>query len=184
MKEQVQLFLTIEDEIALSNRLCELRPGVLILDGNRWDSTVPKIARSIDKCETNYAYLWDKNILSELPYFSRGDGQFEGPQTGCVFEIWRSRLRENLLLAGRFAQCIGHTDPLVVAAMYRFADDVWKLLKKMTKHPLVAVDPISLQVVRDPVPEYRAGDGAIEWALKSPKNLLATHTVNVFFKPK
>lgn len=184
MKEQVQLFLSIEDEIALSKSLCVLRPGVSFLDGNRWDSTVPKTATSIDKCATNYAYLWDKNILSELPYFSRGDGQFEGPQTGCVLEIWRSRLRDNLLLAGRFAQCVGHANPLVAVAMKGFADDVWNLIKKMSKHRLVAVNPVTLEIVRDRVPEYRAGDGAIAWASKAPKNLLATHTANAFFKPK
>jgi hypothetical protein len=183
MKEQVQLFLSVEDEIALSEALRQLRPQMHFLDGNRWPTAKPVTASSIDKCATNYAYLWDSSIVKDLPYLLREDGQCEGPQSGCVLEIWRSRPSDNLLLAGRFAQCVAHADPAVEASLHRLARDVWDVIKRMTKQPLVVVDPTTFQVIQTRVSNYRAGDGAIAWARRSPKNLLSTHIVNAFFKP-
>jgi hypothetical protein len=184
MREQVQLFLSRQDELLLSERLLALRPEVTFVDGTHWSSTEPPIKQSIAECQTNYAFLWDRSIVSTLPYLKRTDGVVEGPPNGCVIEIWRSRLDGNLMLAGRFAQSLGHPDPEVVKRLQAFAEDVWSLLKSMTRQPLVEVDSISHAVLIERVTDYRAGDGAIAWVREAEKNLLATHIRNRFFKPK
>jgi hypothetical protein len=145
MKQQMQLFLSAEDETVLSNSLFNFRPELAYLDGNRWISSTPKVVTSINNCTSSHAYLWDRSIIPKLPYFSRDDRQFEGPQSGCVLEIRRSRIQGNLMLAGRFAQSVENSDPLVIKAMHVFVADVWKLLKSVTKHPLVAVDPLCIK---------------------------------------
>jgi hypothetical protein len=75
------------------------------------------------------------------------------------------------------------SDKRVAAAMDQFAADVWKVMKQVTL-PVVAVDPSSGAIVRERVPEYRAGRFAADWANASADHFLRDRSVQVFFKPQ
>jgi hypothetical protein len=156
----------------------------VFVDGSRWDTPVPVLASSIATCTSPFVALWDQGIVASLPFYARKDGKFEGPMTGCVVEINRSTMRDNLMLSGRIAQSIGGPDVQLVGAMRQFVADIWKVLKAMTKHPIVAVNPDAGNVTRDPVPEFRAGDHATAWASSDPNHYFRDRSTQNFFKPK
>jgi hypothetical protein len=184
MKKQVQLLFTEKDEDTLTANLLRVCPSIRFINGNIWPTPTPLTVPKISDCNSGFAILWDPNIIPILPFFARSDGRFAGPQTSCVVEIQRSMMRENLLLAGRIAQNIKYNNAEVENLLHQFVAKIWNVVKKMSMQSLIAVDPITLEVQRNSVPEYRAGDDAIAWAASAPKNLLATHIRNGFFKPK
>jgi hypothetical protein len=156
----------------------------MFIDGGRWESPVPPLCDSIQDCKDNFVFLWDKEIISKLPYFARSDGKFEGPRAGVVIELQRSILLERLLLAGRIAQSVGHPDAQVVEATKKFAADIWSVLKSMTLQPLAALNLATGELRENRITEFRAGDDAINWAKSKDNNYLSTATRHVFFKPR
>jgi len=184
MIKQTQLFLSAEDEPVFSDAIRAVRPQLAVVDGSRWRTRTPPVVSSISACSSTRAFLWDREIVERLPSFPREDDEFEGPATGVVLELTRSRRKENLLLSGRLAASTGVQDKRVAAAMDQFAADVWKVMKAVTA-PVVAVDPSTGAIVRDRVPEYRAGHHAVAWANASAAHLFRDRSVlQVFFKPK
>ncbi len=183
MMKQVQLFLSQEDEVALSAALLGVRPELVFVDGSRWETSTPALASSIANCKSFYTFLWDQSIVKSLSSGARSDGQFDGPRAGFVIEISRSRMQDNLMLAGRIAVSIGGSDARLVSDMKAFYADVWKVLKKMTNQPIAAVDPETGTIIRTPVPEFRAGDHAIAWASSDPAHFFRGRSTQTFFKP-
>jgi hypothetical protein len=183
MIKQIQLFLSIEDEAALSQALLAARPRIAFVDGARWGTSVPPLAPSIAECKAARVALWDRDVVQILPYFARQDGQFEGPMTGVVLELARSVSQEPLLLSGRLSASTGGPNNQLTTAMDKFAADAWKIMKSNTQ-PVVAVEPGSAAVVREKVTEYRAGHHAAAWALRSSHHYFRDRSVQVFFKPK
>lgn len=184
MNKQIQLFLSADDEVELSSALQAMRPQLVFVDGNRWETPTPVLASSISACTSWRTFLWDQGIVESLPFYARKDGKFEGPMTACVVEITRSSMEGNLILSGRITQSLGGPDAKLVADMKKFVADIWKVLKKMTSHPIVAVNPESGEVLRDSVPEYRAGDHAIAWASSVSDHYFRDRSTKNFFKPK
>jgi len=184
MNKQIQLFLSADDEVALSSALQTARPRLVFVDGNRWETPIPVLASSIATCTSWRTFLWDQGIVASLPFYARKDGKFEGPMTACVVEITRSTMEGNLMLSGRIAPSLGGPDAKLVGDMKSFVADIWKVLKKMTSHPIVAVNPDTGEVLRDPVPEYRAGDHAITWAASASDHYLRDRSTQNFFRPK
>lgn len=184
MNKQIQLFLSTDDEAALSSALKAVRPHIVFVDDSVWATPSPVLASSIASCRSPFVFLWDQSIIPSLPFFVRKDGQFEGPQNACVVEITRSRMKGDLMLSGRIAQSLGGPDAKLVADMKKFVVDIWKVLKRMTSHPIVAVNPETGEVLRDPVSEYHAGDHAIAWASSVPDHYFRDRSTQNFFKPK
>jgi len=184
MNQQIQLFLSTDDEVALSSALLAVRPRTVFVDGNRWDTPVPVLASSIATCSSWRTFLWDQSIVASLAFYARNDGQFEGPMTACVVEITRSTMQGNLMLSGRIAQSLGGPDAQLVADMHKFVADIWKALKKMTSHPIVGVNPETGEVTRERVTDYRAGDHAIAWASSAPGHFMRARSTQHFYKPK
>lgn len=183
MIKQIQLFLSVEDEAAFSKAVKNVRPQMVVVDDSRWCKPVPPVVESIAACSSAFAFLWDQGIVERLPFLARDDGKFDGPQAGLVLAVWRSRRSENVLLSGRLAISTGISDKRIAAAMDQFAADVWKVMKQVTA-PVVAVDPSNGSVVRDKVPEYRAGLHAIAWANASTDHFFRDRSVlQAFFKP-
>jgi hypothetical protein len=172
MPKQIQTFLTSVDEMEFTRLLRKLRPNLTFIDGGRWEKPTPPVQDSIQDCTNHFVFLWDREIIAELPCFARNDGKYDGPRNGVVIELQRSKLVERLLLAGRVAQSIGHDDPHVVELTKKFAADVWSILKGMTKQAIAAVDLETGKLRENKISEFRAGDDAISWANSSEKKLL------------
>jgi hypothetical protein len=183
MKKQVQLFLINDDEAALLDAIRAKRPRVVVVDGSRWATRDPPVALSIASCASPSVFLWDQGIVERLPVGPRGDVEFEGPRTGVVVEVTRTRHIGNVLLSGRLAVSTGVGDKPVSAAMNAFTADVWAAMRKITA-PVVAIDRESGAVTRERVTEYRAGHHAVAWANAAADHLFRDRSVlQVFFKP-
>ena len=183
MIKQTQLFLSADDEVALSSALLVVRPRLAFVDDSRWDTPAPVLASSIATCKSKWVFLWDQSIIAPFLGLPRKDGKFDGPAAGWVIEVTRSTMQGDLMLSGRIAASTGVPDKQIMAAMDAFVADVWKVLKKATQ-PVVAVDPQTANVINDSVPEFRAGHGAAAWALSAPEHYFRSYSTQHFFKPK
>lgn len=184
MIKQIQLFFSIEDEVAFTNSIRLIRPRVSVVDGCRWISSIPPVVPSIAECSSPFAFLWDRAIVERLPFLPRGASEFEGPATSVVLEVTRSRKQGNLLLSGRLAASTGNSGSGVAVAMDQFAADVWMVMKAITV-PVVAVDPSKGKIVREKVSTYRAGRHAATWANSNADHSFRDRSVlNLFFKPR
>ena len=94
------VFLTTTDEQVLSERLKEVLPAIRFVDDNRWPSPEPMVRDSIANCASRYVFLWPSDQIDTLPVISR-NGQFEGPQSGVVMQLMRSRKVDDCLLSGQ-----------------------------------------------------------------------------------
>jgi hypothetical protein len=152
VKKQVQTFLLPEDEKALSHALRAIRPSIQFVDDSVWPSQTPPAHDSIAGCSSPWAFIWDTAIFPELPSRERPDGRFDGPSSGVVFQVVRSRKEESILLSGRLA--IGWDDTR--AEFQDLVRTVFSTLKDMTRD---AVWVSSGQKAR----EYRVGSAASLW---------------------
>ena len=171
MIKQIQLFLLADDEAAFSAALLNARPRLVFVDGARWNTSNPPLVESVSTCTSWWSFLWDTSVVESLPVYVRKDGKFEGPTAGLVIELTRSALQGGALLSGRLAASTDVADKKVAQAMDRFADDVWKVMKAVTQ-AVIAVDPQTGKVIRDKVPEYRAGHHAAAWGFARAGELL------------
>ena len=84
MTRQIQCFLSAEDEVAFSIALLVVRPRLVFVDGNRWETRAPLLASSIATCTSWWVFLWDQGIVESLPFHTRKDAKFEGSTAGLV----------------------------------------------------------------------------------------------------
>lgn len=168
--------------MAFTDAIRERRPRLAVVDDSRWNTPTPPTVPSIAACSSAFAFLWDQEIVEHLPSIARADGKFDGPQAGLVLGVWRSRSSEELLLSGRLAASTNVSDKRIAAAMDMFAADAWKAMRAVTS-PVMAVDPSDGAVVREKVPEYRAGHHAIDWARASVSHFFRDRSVQAFFRP-
>lgn len=181
MKKQTQLFLLAEDERDISLELRYVRPGIVFLDDNVWDGPNPTSVSSLDDCVSPFAYLWDTQLVPELPCLHRKDGKLEGPIAGLVIQVIRCRMRDNVLLSGRIAAGTVNDASSLEKQMRIFISDVWKVFSLKTVDRLVAIDLNTSKVIRNRVPEYRIGMAAAEWANENNMHLLKDRsTLNYF----
>lgn len=126
MKSQIQLFLTKKDEENISKLIQSKFDIIHFLDDNVWAKS-PVSRKGIECCSSMRCYLYNRDI-STLPTYTRNDGSVEGPVSGCVLQILRSKLdKENILYSGRLA--VGfQNDPL----MKVFYNQVYDIVKKNT----------------------------------------------------
>jgi hypothetical protein len=75
-------------------------PGIKFVDDNRWPSPEPVVRESIEDCTSRYVFLWPSDRIDKFPFISR-NGQFEGPQSGVVMQLMRSRRVDDCLLSGQ-----------------------------------------------------------------------------------
>lgn len=180
MNKQIQILFLASDEQRFSDHLRKLRPRVAFVDSNVWDQPEPALVDSIENCSSGLCYLWDRDVVKNLPRMQRKDGKFEGPIAGVVVQIVRSRLMDDVLLSGRIAVGTDADDK----AMKAFVADVWKALRFVVDGPLVSINPTTGVVVRKVVKEYLVGLDAAKWALADERHLLRDRSVQVFFSPK
>lgn len=129
------IFLTKVDEETFSNQLREKYPSIKFVDDNRWDTPEPVLRHSIAECESNYAFLWPSDIFEELPFVAHGD-KFDGPQSGVVMQLMRSRRIENSLLSGQLGVGFFEND----IKMMEWSRSVINILRRLNVAKLRAND--------------------------------------------
>ncbi|REJ64953.1 MAG: hypothetical protein DWQ31_19835 [Planctomycetota bacterium] len=134
MKKQLQLFLTPDDEVELSAILKEEVPGIQFLNGNLWQE-YPDCRDGIEYCETGIVYLYFGS-LEQLPTMRRKDGRVEGPTAGCVIQVLRPIVKDEVLLSGRVAVGIDDDDD----HMRDFVSRVWRCVRSVGKIGVVRPD--------------------------------------------
>lgn len=135
MKKQLQMFLTLEDEVLLSECLrCEI-PGILFLNDNVW-TVSPDCRSGIEDCHTGRVYLFASH-LEQLPIARRKNGDLEGPIAGCVIQLLRTIEENGVLLSGRVAAGIDDDDDDQIRDL---VDKVWKCVKRVGRVGVVRPD--------------------------------------------
>jgi hypothetical protein len=126
MKKQVQLFLSLEDEIRWSRILKMSISNIKFLNDNVWTGP-PDERQGIENCLSGRVYLFDGELES-LPTIVRRTGEIEGPISGCVVQVIRPALLEdNTLLSGRVAAGFETND----ARMKALIAKIWESLKTL-----------------------------------------------------
>jgi hypothetical protein len=152
VKKQLQTFLLPEDEKALSDALRAMRPSIRFVDDSVWPSESPPVRESIAECSSPWAFIWDTAIFPQLPSRERPDGRFDGPSSGVVFQLCRSRKEESILLSGRLAS--GSEDTRnEVQHLVRM---IFGTLKDLTRAAIWISNGKN-------APEYRVGPAASRW---------------------
>jgi len=180
MNKQIQILFLASDEQRFSDHLRKLRSSVAFVDSNVWDQSEPALVDSVENCSSGLCYLWDRDVVKNLPRIQRKDGKFEGPIAGVVVQIVRSRLINDCLLSGRIAVGTDAADK----AMNFFVADVWKALRLAAGGPLVSINPKTGVVIKEIIKEYLVGLDAAKWASMDERHLLRDRSVQVFFRPK
>ena len=126
LKQQLQLFLSLEDETRWSGILRASIPTIKFLNDNVWAGP-PDERPGIENCLSGRVYLFDRDINC-LPTIIRKTGETEGPISGCVVQVLRPALLEdNTLLSGRVAVGFDTNDP----RMKSFVSRIWVTLKNL-----------------------------------------------------
>jgi hypothetical protein len=134
--KQVLVFLTVDDEVAVSRGIAEIVPDVKFLDFSAWSAVdEPPVRDSVLDCGSIVS-IWNPCIVPNLPATVRSDGKVMGPQIGPVLQWVRckqSPLGE--LRSGRLAASYDR-ESLQMAA---FVQQVWKVLLRKTENKLQRV---------------------------------------------
>lgn len=133
-QKQLQLFLSLDDEIHWSTLLKEAIPTIKFLNDNVWLGS-PDERSDIESCQSGRVYLFDGE-LRNMPTIIRKTGEVEGPVSGCVVQVLRPAIMERTLLSGRVA--VGFDDRNM--RMKEFVTRIWKTLKDIGKTGVVRPD--------------------------------------------
>ncbi len=165
--------MTSADELEFSKELRKAVPQIRFIDDNVWDSPQPSVAETIAACKTHFAFIWNPFVMQELPSVRRGDGRYEGPNAGPVIQYVRSLKSDGLLRSGSIAAGVDDADD----NMLRFANLVWRVLRKVASPSLVTFDGA-------PAPEYWAGPDAMKWVAAEPGRRLRDRSTETYFFPQ
>lgn len=174
--KSVQTFLNVEDEAEFSKILSAEFPNICFLDGSVWDKE-PITKSSIDECASNQCYIWNKDFVSEFQPMIRKDGKVQGPQSGFVFQLCRSRITaENSLWTGSLGIGYDKSDD----NFHKYVLKVFKLLTKVTVkgvHPVTEYNRIINFEIKNN--KYFTGKATFD-ALNSGELRVLQHYKNYF----
>jgi hypothetical protein len=140
------------------------------VDGQRWSTTSPPFVTSIGAAASDVIYLWSPRVVSVLPFNRRQDGTVQGPTSGVVIQLERSRFVAHELRSGSLSVGFAANDP----TMEQFVNQVWKVLRQQTSDRIE-----TLAGDRHP---YRIGQDAARWARESPQHRLRDRSVDLYFR--
>lgn len=167
MTKSVELLFTSKDEEIFSQEVRSVFPGVVFIDDPYWPTPNPPIRASITDCESKFVYIWNRQIFPKILGMPRTHGGFYGPQSGIVIQLIRSQIKGNELLSGTLGIGFDETD----VAMKSFVEGVWRILKKLTPHKVVQIDPRTgeVQFRRS---DIRLGNDAYRWCQEGDARFL------------
>lgn len=179
MTKQIQLFMTIEDERAISDAIRALVPQAAFVDGALWPTADPPLRNTIADCRESQGFVWNRAIYPTLPSAPR-NGAFDGPRAGPVIEFTRSRVIsadaaerryfDSAMVSGRIAWG-GSNEYPGFELMRDFVSQVWKAIRRMSPTKLAVVSP-DRKIIDTSVRAYVAGPGAVSWWQASPHRVL------------
>ena len=125
MKNQQLLLLHLDDEIHWTALLKASIPDIRFLNDNVW-TRAPDERNGIEDCPSGRVYLLDRDPAS-LPTIRRETGELEGPIAGCVVQVLRPRVLDDLVLSGRVAAGYHDGDESMKALVAK----IWPTLTKL-----------------------------------------------------
>lgn len=182
MKKSIHVLLTNKDEEVFSLEIRKVFPATMFIDNMRWETQIPPAKLSITECESNFVYIWNKEIYPSLPFMQRKDGKFQGPQSGMVIQLIRSIYEDDFLLSGYLSVGISVDRPQV-EEMIDFVKKIWKILKKTAPRKVVAINPETQEIINDKVDMLAVGEDAAEWCEQNPKRYLRFNNSSAYLKP-
>lgn len=180
MSNQIQIFMTPDDENTFSEDLRRKRGSLRFIDGEHWETQCPPEKKSLNECSSSIVYLWDRDIFPTLPSIRMNDGRFQGPQVGFVLQLVRSVVQNGCyLLSGRVAHG-PLKDEKQVGVFY---SEVVKYIKKNYVGRLELVDPVTYETIGVPVVNtFYAGRNCSSWLAEDDTRLLKSRSSKHFYR--
>ena len=182
MKKTNHILFTHKDEETFSSEIKNAFPETVFIDDNIWEKEIPLTNPSIVDCKSKFVYIWNREIYPTLPFIQRQDGKFQGPQSGMVIQLIRSKVDEPFLLSGEISVGITVERP-ESKKMRAFANKIWKILKEVTPKKVTQVDPKTLEIIGSRN-DILVGANAYEWCdAKTERFLKFNNNKHIFLKP-
>ncbi len=180
MKRSLQVFMTREDERALSHALRAVRPAIKVFDDNIWSAEGPTTVESIDLAASHYVYLFPSDIFAEFPTRQRPDGRIAGPSSGCVVQLSRCSVDNEHLLSGAIGTGWEDGHP-IYSRMESFWNDVANVMKGLAVNKLVSLFPETLKPAGT-AKAYWCFSNAAQWVTAQPGRVLKDRAAAAFFQ--
>lgn len=171
--------MTEDDERQFSDMITAAFPNTVFLDGGTWPTPQPIIKLTITDCTLCLTYIWNRDLFPTIPVGPRPGGGFQGPGRGPVIQFIRSRMKGTILQGGGVDA--GFADP-VPAAVKKFFNSVWRILKKNATNKLICIDPETRTVINPRMTDLWAWPGAIKWCLSDESHLFQDNGNN-YYRP-
>lgn len=183
MKKAIDILLTNKDEEAFSYEIKKVFPATLFIDDMAWKTEIPPVKESITDCKSQFVYIWNKDIYPEIKGIIRKDGKYQGPQSGIVIQLIRSKFKDNFLLSGYLSVGISIERPNK-DKMIDFVKKIWKILKKTAPKKVAVVNLETHEIINDKVQMLAVGEDAANWCEKDPKRYLKfSNNIHIYLKP-
>ena len=180
MKKSNHFLFTNKDEEIFSSEIRKAFPATMFIDDMRWETNIPPAKSSITECESKFVYIWNKEIYPNLPFMKRSDGKFQGPQSGMVIQMIRSRIKDEItFLSGEIATGVADED----FEMVDFVKKVWKILKKAASKKVVQVNPETQEILFERK-DILVGNDAYEWSKVSEERYFKfNNNIHIYLRP-
>jgi len=161
-KKSQCIFLSKIDEQLFETQLRLCFEEIMFIDGVRWQSPTPPAKNTISDCSSPIVYLWDRKLVPTLPFKQLESGLIQGPSSGVVIQLIRSRLREGILESGDIGIGYDASDKGIA----HFVAGVWKILRKLNTASLDYVNRTTNEILETNITNYIVGGDAKKLAAK------------------
>ena len=182
MKNQLSVFMTGKDEIALSERLSAKFPHISFFENSKRLRPDFCFKENIGECADSFVWMLNRDLIpasnGRLPVNSK-EWWLGLP---CV-QLLRCKAREEdgreALVNGRFALTGSHSPESDVGKF-------WKcLLAEIldSSYPVDAIDSVTNEIRRTGVPGFRVFEDASDWLAADQKRTLKGPNMKLLFLP-
>jgi hypothetical protein len=187
VKNQLQTFLTANDEDTFSQRLRDLSPTVAFVDYDQASLAEPTTCTSLLQCPSGLAWIWASGTESADDRTELWITGVASKSIGPLVQFQRSRLETetlvdgsaaNLLLSGRVAIAPRND------AETQHKKHVYEALNRLATSSVYPVSPTTRERIGEKCPGFRVGRDAEAWSAVESHLLRHAATKTLYCLPQ
>ena len=174
MKRSLDVFWAREDEELFAKACAKRGLSMTFVDDCYWPTSTPPVHTQIGECRSKFVYLWNRELVPELPCRLHSDGiRFHGPQSGVVVQLVRSETRDDVLRIGTLSAGFDKSN----AQYAGWVSGIFKVVDKISVPGLACVEPSTGETLTSKPFRLRAGPNAAAWVQARPGRFFRDNTV-------